>query len=549
MKNKRAIRSVFFVFVVLSLLFASCSGAQPPDENVTESKPAQRDVEDVDDQSDTDTAEQEGKQDESSVDLDSWKTLIGSSSLLYRACDEEYEGLLLTAEKLQADEIDGLEAFGEVLGNALVIGAVKTAITEWESPEDLAQYKDQILGNIDGLVTIIGQWIDGEITSDELSSSIPDKCDNIKDIEEEIVDAAKAQGITDADIEQMVSEMEITMGEIATEMLEESGLQEKGSSEQEETSGPAEIGFSRSNPFSNEGVVSAPNWNIEIVDVIRGQDAWTAIQSANQFNDPAPEGYEYLLVQIKAVCTYEDDETHWFGYTDFNVTGSYHTVYSSSYAVSPEPGFDGEVYSGGEILGWTSYLVREDETNLILILDELANWDDDRFRYIAIDAGASVTAPPDLKSIVPTETGTSRGNPAAFGEQVITNDWEIQLLDVVRGDEAWMMVQEANQFNDPPEDGMEYVAVQAHIRNIDSRDQSYMFDTYEFRSTGSASVLYDQPSVVAPSPILEGTLFPGGEYQGWVVVQAAVGEENLMVVYEPWADFTDENVRYLSLEK
>jgi len=539
MKNKRTIRSVFFVFVVLSLLFASCSGAQTPDKNL---QPAQSDVEGVDDQSDTDTAEQEGKQGESSVDLDSWKTLVGSSLLLYRVCDQEYEGLLLTAEKLQADEIDGLDAFGDVLGNAVVIGAVKSVITEWESPDDLTQYKDQILGDIDGLVTIIGQWIDGEITLDEMFLSIPDKCANIKATEEDILTAAEAHGISDAEIDLMISEMEVALGETMTEMMEESGEQ------QEEPSGPTEIGFSRSNPFPNEGVVSGPNWDIEIVEVIRGQDAWTAIQSANQFNDPAPEGYEYLLVQIKAVCTYEDDETHWFGSSDFNVTGSYHLVYNSSYAVNPEPGFDGEVYSGGEILGWASYLVREDETDLILILDEGANWDDDRYRYIAIDAGAAVTAPPDLKSIMPTQTGTSRGNPAAFGEQVITDDWEIQLLDVVRGDEAWMMVQEANQFNDPPEDGMEYVAVQAHIRNIDSRDQSYMFDTYEFRSTGSASVLYDHPSVASPSPVLEGTLFPGGEYQGWFVVQAEVGEENLMVVYEPWADFTDENVRYLSLE-
>ena len=185
---------------------------------------------------------------------------------------------------------------------------------------------------------------------------------------------------------------------------------------------------------------------------------------------------------------------------------------------------------------------------MILIVDELFNFDDDRLRFIALDEGASISVPVELADIHTTEVGRDRQNPAPFGEKVVTEDWEITINELVRGNDAWVMTHEANQFNDPPDDGMEYIAIKVHVRFIGTEDRSANIDDIAFNTTGSANVLYALPSVVEPDPALDVNLFPGGEYAGWVITQAAQGETDLIAVFEPLFDFSGANKRFLSLE-
>ncbi len=110
------------------------------------------------------------------------------------------------------------------------------------------------------------------------------------------------------------------------------------------------------------------------------------------------------------------------------------------------------------------------------------------------------------------------------------------------------MVLAENQFNEPPQDGFEYIAVKIHVRNINPEDRFSYMDGSFFKSTGDAGVLYDSPVVVDPSPQLDITLYPVGEYEGWVVVQAAVGETNLSLVFQPIFDFSGNEKRFISLE-
>jgi len=185
---------------------------------------------------------------------------------------------------------------------------------------------------------------------------------------------------------------------------------------------------------------------------------------------------------------------------------------------------------------------------LILIFDELFSFDEDRRRFIALDEGASVTVPSELSTIQPTDLGTERTDPAAFGETIITEDWKATLLEVIRGEEAWTMVQEANQFNDPPAEGMEYIVVRVHAQYIGTKDSPEQIDGYYFNTTGSASVLYDLPSVVDPEPVFDATLFPGGEIEGWVVLQAAQEETEIIAIFEPLFSLSSANKRFISLE-
>lgn len=311
---------------------------------------------------------------------------------------------------------------------------------------------------------------------------------------------------------------------------------------------PQPIGLSRSNPFPISEVVTAPNWEIQALEVVRGDAAWQAIQSANQFNEPALEGLEYLLVKVHVKCTYDDSDEHYISGSDFKVTGDRFIQYSGSYAVEPDPQLEAQLFKDGETEGWVSFTVGQGEGNLVLIFDELLSFDEDRRRFIALDEGASVTVPSELSKIEPTDLGKERNAPAPLGEVVITEDWKVNVLEVIRGEEAWAMVQEANQFNDPPTEGMEYIAVRVYVQYIGTNDNPTQIDSYYFNTTGSANVLYDLPSVVDPEPALDAMLFPGGEFEGWVTLQAAQEETDIIAIFEPLLSFSSANKRFISLE-
>ena len=73
-------------------------------------------------------------------------------------------------------------------------------------------------------------------------------------------------------------------------------------------------------------------------------------------------------------------------------------------------------------------------------------------------------------------------------------------------------------------------------------------DSLYFSTTGSANAIYDNPFVVAPEPALDAYLYPGGETEGWVVLQVAKGETNIMAIFEPIFSFSNADKRFMSLE-
>jgi hypothetical protein len=44
-----------------------------------------------------------------------------------------------------------------------------------------------------------------------------------------------------------------------------------------------------------------PAWMTEVLDVVRGADAFEMLQEANPFNNPPPEGYEFVLASVNVV--------------------------------------------------------------------------------------------------------------------------------------------------------------------------------------------------------------------------------------------------------
>jgi hypothetical protein len=289
------------------------------------------------------------------------------------------------------------------------------------------------------------------------------------------------------------------------------------------------------------------DWELAILEVVKGEAAREMALEENQFNDPPAEGMQYIA--FKSHIRYIGTEDRPEGVDDsfFRATGSANIRYPMPSVVDPSPALDAYLYPGGEYEGWVIQQAAKDETDLMVIFEPTWSFDDSERRYMALEEGATLTVPAELANIEPNNLGADLESAAPIGETVVSEDWEITIVESVRGDNAWAMVQNANQFNDPPEDGMEYIAIKAHVRQIGTEDAYVNISDAEFSITGSEGTLYDLPPVVDPDPPLEASLFPNGVFEGWFVMQVTKGETDLVLIFEP-LELSNANKRFLRAE-
>ena len=305
-------------------------------------------------------------------------------------------------------------------------------------------------------------------------------------------------------------------------------------------------GRSRAEPAAVGATVVTDTWAITVLEHVRGDDAVAAVAAANQFNDPPPEGFEYVSVLIRAQAVSSMDAFRAFGKFDFRMTGNARVLYDVPALVDPEPPLDVELFPGGVAQGWATFIAAQDETGLMLRFGPLGSIDDTDTRFLALDNAAGVPVA-DAPLAQPTEVGVDRESPVPFGELATTDQWEARVLEVVRGEDALVAVREAFEFNDAPDAGMEYVQVRVWVRNIGAGAEAMHIGESWFATIGSENVRWNVPLVVDPEPNLDVHLYTGGVWEGWVTLQAAIGEADLLLVFEPLFDFTGEGRRYLAL--
>lgn len=141
-----------------------------------------------------------------------------------------------------------------------------------------------------------------------------------------------------------------------------------------------------------------------------------------------------------------------------------------------------------------------------------------------------------------SNTGTtySRTNPAPVGtSQTVTVDnysqkytAVITVTDVVRGASAWQKIKAANQFNDEPADGKEYILtkIKATVTSS-SDDKAVNFSGYNFDAFSSTNVEYPSVSVVEPEPELSGNVYKDGTLEGYVTFLVNTSDTAPKIVY------------------
>jgi S1-C subfamily serine protease len=109
--------------------------------------------------------------------------------------------------------------------------------------------------------------------------------------------------------------------------------------------------------------------DITVLQVLRGESAWEILQEAYQFNSPALDGTEYIVLQIRMDYSSgpegQTDRVHQLDFGMLSTQG--HAYGTPSWLTPPEPFLTAQLYPGSSITGWTVWQIAVDDTNPMLI--------------------------------------------------------------------------------------------------------------------------------------------------------------------------------------
>lgn len=132
-----------------------------------------------------------------------------------------------------------------------------------------------------------------------------------------------------------------------------------------------------------------------------------------------------------------------------------------------------------------------------------------------------------------------RSNPLPFGDTITVKEniyddsfnaydssFEITLLEVIRGEEAWKVIEAGNMFNEPAEEGQEYVLVKAKgsLTESETEDDFLWASSMNFDFVSSGGEVYDWVSVVTENEF-EKELYNGGTVEGYISGQVKTGDD------------------------
>ncbi|MGG3805447.1 hypothetical protein [Metabacillus fastidiosus] len=116
--------------------------------------------------------------------------------------------------------------------------------------------------------------------------------------------------------------------------------------------------------YNDQGEPFPIKFDLTVVEVIRGDAAYQKLKSMNEFNEPAPEGYEWALAKTKVKFVESETEDlpfHIDGVMNFTMVSESGDIYSGDIVGTAEPDFSFEMYVGNEKEGYIPGLVKAGE--------------------------------------------------------------------------------------------------------------------------------------------------------------------------------------------
>lgn len=147
----------------------------------------------------------------------------------------------------------------------------------------------------------------------------------------------------------------------------------------------------------------------------------------------------------------------------------------------------------------------------------------------------------------------SRKNPAKIGDPVIINVKSINsgtgsitmtMTEVIKGEAAWEMIYAANQFNNQPTEGMEYILAKFNVtfdKDTSGSDMPLETNRFDFDFSTTDFNVSSCASVVLPEPQFDLKLYEGATGEGYVAFLSPIGEESPKAIYADycWFDLED----------
>jgi hypothetical protein len=324
----------------------------------------------------------------------------------------------------------------------------------------------------------------------------------------------------------------------------------------ETANAPDEAGTTRRSPLPVGTLLSVPGWELKVIQFLRGDDALRVIRSSGQQVGELPAGKEFALVKIFVRCTALDSDAHDIGLTELFITGNSHVAYGDTLDGIPQPEFLYEdMYSAEAVEGWIDALIPVNEQDLMAVLD-LQEYKTDRItRFFALEEGASVSLPENFSEHEPNQIGASIDTPAKVGEQIITSEWEIRLLNASRGAQAETAIQRENPLFNPPQEGMDYVLLEIALSYFGINDSPVHIGPDNFYAVDRDGKKLAGEWVRVPkqsmNPYINATVFPGAELAGWIAISTPADTDQPLIVFDPdryHSEKADVNLRYLLIE-
>lgn len=319
---------------------------------------------------------------------------------------------------------------------------------------------------------------------------------------------------------------------------------------QEGTPMPASsVGLSRADPVPLGEEAQAGPVALRVQDVLIGPEAVAAVLDASPANLGPREGLTYVAVNVSARNT--GSEPLWLDNDDFALTGDTGLVWRFLGVQPPSPALDLTLAPGESTTGWVAFGAPTEAGSLLMLFDSLelgGNWAD---RVLALQEGARIA---DLAQRAATENqaGVDPAAPAGIGEAAVTNQWSVELLDVVSGGAAFDLVDYRSGAlgvgDAVGEDGSVWVALRFRVQNAQAGGALAHFPANAFVLVNEAGTpLLDIATLTPPWPDAGGDYFPGGMQDGWVMFDVPAGYTAATVRFLPYAHTaTALDPRYIS---
>lgn len=306
-------------------------------------------------------------------------------------------------------------------------------------------------------------------------------------------------------------------------------------------------GSSRANPAPVNAATVAGPWKMTVLEAQIGDAAVAAVTQASQFNTAPSDGMTYVAVRLRAENT--GDRDYDIEPDDFGVTGSSGIVYRYSQQTPPDPVLHATVKAGETKEGWVVAEVGADEKTLLLVYDSLSitgRWSDCVF---ALSDGAKI-ADASKPAVAKNALGTDPGSPAGVGDELVTADWAVKLIEVVTDQDVVNLFPTADYRTTAllPGDSTNvpyWLGLHVQITNVRTGGESaFLPPTAFLLVTNDGKMVNDVTLLTPPDPDASGEYFPGASRDGWVLYEQPTSYADSIVRFLPFV--TDADPRYFN---